>query len=186
MRLLESTRRRPWWVQVVGLVLVPVLVAAGLLAATWDSDARLRQVEAAVVNHDQAVTINGQIVPLGRQLSAELVSSRRQQSFRWVLADEKSARSGLASGRYAAVVTIPREFSEAATSYGTDPTHAHQATIRVETSPQAGIADTALGQSVAQAAAQALNRTLTKTYLENIYLGFSTMGEKFQTVADAA
>ncbi len=186
MRLLENVRRRPWWQQVLGLVLVPALVASGLLAATWGSDSRLHQVEAAIVNLDQPVTINNQYVPLGRQFSAALIDSHRRQNFRWVLANEKSAQEGLAAARYAAVVTVPKNFSAAATSYGTSPTAAHQATIEVQTSPQAGIADTALGQSVAQAAAQALNRTLTQTYLENIYLGFSTMGEKFQTVADAA
>lgn len=165
MRLLENVRRRPWWQQVLGLVLVPALVASGLLAATWGSDSRLHQVEAAIVNLDQPVTINNQYVPLGRQFSAALIDSHRRQNFRWVLANEKSAQEGLAAARYAAVVTVPKNFSAAATSYGTSPTAAHQATIEVQTSPQAGIADTALGQSVAQAAAQALNRTLTQTYL---------------------
>lgn len=186
MRLLENARRGPWWTKVLGLVLVPVLIAAGLLGATWSSDSRLHRVEAAVVNLDEAVTVNDQLVPLGRQLTAELVDSDKEQNFRWVLANEKAAREGMKSGRFAAVVTIPKTFSKAATSFGRAAGEAEQATIRVETSPQAGIADTALGQAVAQAAAQALNRTLTQTYLENIYLGFNEMGKQFQTVADAA
>ena len=188
MRILEKAtgRSRPWWVTALGLVLVPVLVAAGLLAATWNAGSRLHRVEAAVVNLDKAVTVNGQIVPLGRQLSAALVDSERDQNFTWVLADAGHAESGLRSGRYAAVVTIPAGFSAAATSFGGSPDDARQATIDVRTSPTAGLADSALGQSVAQAAAQALNRTLTQTYLENVYLGFGEMGTQFRTVADAA
>ena len=188
MRILEKAtgRSRPWWVTALGLVLVPVLVAAGLLAATWNAGSRLHRVEAAVVNLDKAVSVNGQIVPLGRQLSAALVDSERDQNFTWVLADAGHAESGLRSGRYAAVVTIPAGFSAAATSFGGSPDDARQATIDVRTSPTAGLADSALGQSVAQAAAQALNRTLTQTYLENVYLGFGEMGTQFRTVADAA
>ena len=179
-----TSGKRPWWLTLLGLVLVPVLVAAGLLAATWGSTDRLHKVEAAVVNLDKAVTIEGQIVPLGRQMSAALVDSNRDQNFTWVLADAKHAEAGLRSGRYAAVVTIPENFSAAATSFGS-PDSAKQATIDVRTSPIAGLADTALGQSVAQAAAEALNRTLTQTYLENVYIGFGEMGKQFQTVADA-
>jgi len=110
MRVLEqaTSGKRPWWLTLLGLVLVPVLVAAGLLAATWGSTDRLHKVEAAVVNLDKAVTIEGQIVPLGRQMSAALVDSNRDQNFTWVLADAKHAEAGLRSGRYAAVVTIPR------------------------------------------------------------------------------
>ena len=188
MRSLEKAtgRSRPWWVTALGLVLGPVLVAAGLLAATWNAGSRLHRVEAAVVNLDKAVSVNGQIVPLGRQLSAALVDSERDQNFTWVLADAGHAESGLRSGRYAAVVTIPAGFSAAATSFGGSPDDARQATIDVRTSPTAGLADSALGQSVAQAAAQALNRTLTQTYLENVYLGFGEMGTQFRTVADAA
>ncbi len=188
MRILEraTAARRPWWLTAIGLVLVPVLVAAGLLAATWGASGRLRHVEAAVVNLDKAVTINGQMVPLGRQMSAALVDSKRDQNFTWVLADAKHAEEGLKTGRYAAVVTIPENFSAAATSFGNGPDSAKQATIDVRTSPMAGLADTALGQSVAQAAAEALNRTLTETYLENVFIGFGEMGKQFQTVADAA
>ncbi len=188
MRILEQAKNgaRPWWVNLLGLVLVPVLIAAGLLAATWNASARLHRVEAAVVNLDKAVTVNGQIVPLGRQMSAALVDSNREQNFTWVLADAKHAEAGLRSGRYAAVVTIPENFSAAATSFGGAPDEAKQATIDVRTSPMAGLADTALGQSVAQAAAEALNRTLTQTYLENVFIGFGEMGKQFQTVADAA
>lgn len=186
MSTLSSTMGGRWWAKALGLLLVPVLIAAGLLAATWKSDTRLSKVEAAIVNLDKAVTINGQTVPLGRQLSAELMKADADQNFTWVLADQSNASSGLASGRYAAVVTIPENFSAAATSYAGAASSAEQATIQVSTSPVAGLADTAVGQSVAQAAAVALNQTLTSGYLDKIYLGFNQTGQQFQTVADAA
>ncbi|MCW3159217.1 YhgE/Pip domain-containing protein [Micropruina sonneratiae] len=171
----------------LALVLVPVLVAGGFLWGTWNSGDRLHQVEAAVVNLDEGVTLNDQFVPLGRQLSADLVDSNKEQNFGWVLADEAHAWPGLASGRYAAVVVIPKNFSKAATSYANDdPTTAEQATIEVHTSPVAGVADAWLGNVLANAASQSLNRTLTEAYLDQIYIGFNDTGKQFQTVADAA
>jgi putative membrane protein len=183
---LSSTLGGRWWAKALGLLLVPVLIATGLMAATWNSDTRLSKVQAAIVNLDKAVTINGQTVPMGRQLSAQLISAEEGQNFTWVLADASHASDGLKSGRYAAVVTIPENFSAAATSYAGTASAAQQATIDVSTSPVAGIADTAVGQSVAQAAAIALNQTLTEGYLDQVYLGFNTTGQQFQTVADAA
>lgn len=183
---LKTIMGERWWAKALGLLLVPVLIATGLLAATWNSQKRLSKVEAAIVNLDKAVTIGGQTVPLGRQLSGQLISAEDGQNFTWVLADASHASDGLKSGRYAAVVTIPENFSAAATSYAGAASSAKQATIDVATSPVAGIADSAVGQSVAQAAAIALNQTLTQSYLDQIYLGFNTTGTQFQTVADAA
>lgn len=174
------------WTTLLGLVLVPVLVAGGLLWANWNNDAQLRQVEAAVVNLDEPVTLEGEYVPLGRQLTAALVDSDRVQNLAWELASEDDARQGLATGRYAAMVTIPPEFSAAATSYAGDASEAASATITVETSPVAGLADATLGKVVAQEAAGVLNETLTAGYLDQIYLGFNELGEQFITIADGA
>ncbi len=174
------------WTTLLGLILVPVLVAGGLLWANWNDDERLRTVEAAIVNLDEPVTIEGEYIPLGRQLTAALVDSDRVRNLHWELASEADARQGLATGDYAAMVTIPPEFSAAATSYAGEASEASRATIGIETSPVAGIADATLGKVVAQEAARVLNETLTSTYLEQIYLGFNDMGEQFVTIADGA
>ena len=174
------------WKILTALILLPVLVAGGFLWGTWNASDRLHKVEAAVVNLDEAVTIDGQIIPLGRQLSANLVDGERAENFTWVLADEAHAYPGLTSGRYAAVVVIPKNFSAMATSYAEDAADAGQATIEVRTSPVAGLADGTLGTVIADAAAKTLNETLTTAYLDRIYLGFNDMGEQFETVADGA
>lgn len=180
-----NASRRVTWLSLVGLVLVPVIVAAGFLWATWGADERLDRVQAAVVNLDEGVEIDGQQVPLGRQLVGGLVDSD-VENFTWNLSDADDAADGLASGRYAAVITIPENFSEAATSFGGEADEAEQATIDIETSQVTGIADGALGQTIGQVAVQTLNSELTKTYLDNVYVGFNDIGDQFSTVADGA
>lgn len=184
MTMPTVTGRPLTWKSLAALVLVPLLVASGFLWGTWNADDRLHQVQAAIVNLDEMVEVNGETIPAGRLLAAELVNSDREQNFTWVLADEKSARPGLTSGRFAAVVTIPEEFSAKVTSFGGEPADAEQAMIRVETSPVTGISETALGQAVAHAAANSLNRFFAEEYLKQIYLGFNDMGEQFVDLRD--
>ncbi|MFV0459763.1 MAG: YhgE/Pip family protein [Actinomycetales bacterium] len=177
--------RRVTWVSLLGLVLVPVMLAGGFLWATWDASSRLDRVQAAVVNNDEAVTIEGQIVPLGRQLSGGLIDTE-DDNFRWRLVDTEEADSGLASGRYVAVVTIPKNFSAAATSYAGPAEDAEQATISVQTSEQSAIVDAAVSAQITAVARSTLNTTLTETYLDNVYLGFNETKEQFAQVADGA
>ena len=47
------------WYTLLGLVLVPILVAGGFLLAGVNSDSRLHTVQAAIVNLDEPVTVNG-------------------------------------------------------------------------------------------------------------------------------
>lgn len=183
--LVNSTPAR-WW-SLLGLVLVPLLVAGGFLMAGLTSDHRFGQVRAAVVNLDEPITLNGKYIPLGRQLTANLVDSQRVQNLGWRLDTEANAKAGLANGSYAAMVVIPKNFSAAATSYSkNDAATAERATIELSTSPVAGVADATLGKVVALAAADSLNETLTSGYLENIYVGFNDLGKQFSTMADGA
>ena len=162
-------------------------MAGGFLWATWDFDSRLERVEAAVVNHDEPVRLDGQLVPLGRQLAGGLVEGPEEENFRWTLTDTEDAADGLAAGRYAAVVTIPADFSARATSFSeNDADQAERATIEVQTSEVSGIADPVVGRAVTAAATRALNTELTEQYLNGIYLGFNQLNQQFGTLADGA
>ncbi|MCC6495596.1 MAG: YhgE/Pip family protein [Propionibacteriaceae bacterium] len=174
------------WYTLLGLLLVPLLVAGGFLLAGVNADTRTHTVKAAVVNLDEPVTIEGQYTPLGRQLTANLVDSDRQENLTWVLENEEDARAGLATGSYAAMVVIPENFSAAATSFAKEADEAEQATIQLHTSPVAGVADATLGKLVASEAAMMLNQTLTEGYLKQIYIGFNDMGDQFVTLADGS
>lgn len=178
------TNRAVWW-RIAAAALVPLLVAAAFLAGSWNAGHRTSNVTAAIVNNDQAVTLNDQIVPLGRQLAAAM-ADRDGDNVTWTLTDTAGAEKGLASGEFAAVVTIPKNFSAAATGFSKNGESGDQATIDVRTSPAAGVTDAAIAQQIAGIAADTLNTQLTSTYLDNIYVGFNQMGEQFVTMADGA
>lgn len=192
--------RNPW--RAVAVALLPLMILGLLISALWNPQDRLDTVKAAIVNLDEPVTVNGQTVPLGRQLAAGLVSGGEtadapageaaavpasDASYDWEISDEATAADGLADGTYAAVVTIPEGFSAAATSFsGDDPAKARQATIDVATPDNGRVLDDALAQIVAQTATGVLGSTLTETYVDNVLVGFSTLSEELGKAADGA
>lgn len=180
---LNSHRPLRRW-SLLALVLVPMLLSGVLLGTAWGRDDRLTRITAAVVNQDKAVVVNGQQVPMGRQLAAEIVA-KQSKNITWVLSDPSDAAEGLAKGDYAAVVTIPEGFSAAATSVKS-PDLAHQATIDVQTSPASAVQDAEIAQQVADLAAQSTNAMLTGGYLDKIYIGFNTMGKQLTSIGTGA
>lgn len=189
-RLERRTGGRLGWLSIIGVLIIPLLVAGGFLAATWDSSSRLGKVQAAIVNNDDPVKINHKQVPLGRQLAGSLVDGKGTddgQNFDWQVSDSSDARKGLADGRYAAVVTIPSNFSARATSYNkNNAKHAKRADLDVQTSHRSGITDAAVGRSISSAAIDGVNDKLSRQYLSNLYLGFNQAQSGVQKSADGA
>jgi putative membrane protein len=190
--LLNRMTRRPSGrvsaLNVLGLVMVPLIVAGLLVWGLWNPQDRLQTVTAAIVNNDVPVTIDGQYVPLGRQLSAGLVGGTGEgtTNFNWVLTDTVGAAKGLTSGDFVAVVTIPKDFSAAATSPAGNASDALQATIDVTTSDKSLLVDDAISSAITSTAATLLGRQLTTSYLQNVYLGFNTLSTQLATAASGA
>ncbi|GAA2207313.1 YhgE/Pip domain-containing protein [Nonomuraea monospora] len=177
-----SPVRRTW----AALLLVPLLIAGLLTWAFWSPLSDHGAARAAVVNLDEPVQVGGQTVPLGRQLADNLVHGQDRR-YEWTLTDGDDARQGLKDGRYAAAVTVPGTFSARATSSATGkPLEAAQATLRIETSPGAALADPAISKDVADAAVDALNTQVVETYLDNVYGGFTTLHEQLGKAAEGA
>ena len=184
----RARARRPiTWLTLVGVVLLPVVIGGLLVAALYNPVERLDQVSAAVVNDDEPVTVDGQYIPLGRQLTAGLVSGSDDvdSNLTWTISNTEDAAAGLADGTYSAVVTIPSGFSAAATSTRPGQTP-QQATIEVRTAPDALVVDEAITAQVTQAAASIMGDGLSKAYLENVFLGFTTLGDQLGEAADGA
>ncbi|WP_449276850.1 YhgE/Pip domain-containing protein [Leucobacter sp. GX24907] len=217
-----GTTRRVTWRTVLGLVLVPLTVAGVLLWGLWNPEERLETVTAAVVNLDEPVEVDGQTVPLGRVLAAELIDGGSDDeaesgdadgdagvgasgdlasgggseddaeddgsrtNFDWVLTDADDAAAGLDDGRYASVVTIPENFSSAATSLSDGPESAERANIDVATSDRGRLLDPALSGIVTQTATTVLNQQLGSQFVGNIFVGMTELQSGISDAADGA
>jgi putative membrane protein len=189
-------RARSWkrvtWLTITGVLLLPALIAGLFIAALHNPTGRLDSMTAAIVNEDEPVTIDGQYIPLGRQLGAGLVagSAELDSNITWVISNVEDAAAGLAEGRYAATVTIPAEFSAAATSasrnLGGEDVLPQRAKIQVVTAPNGRVADELILTQLASAAATAMGSALTETTFENLLVGFSTLSDRLGSAADGA
>ncbi|GAA5153071.1 YhgE/Pip domain-containing protein [Microbacterium pseudoresistens] len=186
------TSRPVTWLTVLGVLLLPAAIGGVFVAALQNPTERLEEMSAAIVNLDDPVEIDGQLAPLGRQLSAGLVEGTGDDdsNLTWVISNEKDAASGLADGTYQAVVTIPEDFSASATSAGrsmsgeaVDP---EKATISVTTAPDGRVADGLIANQIATVAASTMGTTLSESTLENVLVGFSTLGDSIGQAADGA
>ncbi len=181
------TRRPITWLTILGVILLPAVIGGILVVALYNPASRLDTMNAAIVNNDQAVTIDGQYVPLGRQLTAGLVegSGDSERNLTWTISNADDAATGLAEGTYAAVVTIPENFSAAATSTRPGETP-ERATIEVTTPPDSLIVDDAITAQITSTAATLTGEQISTAYLENVFLGFTTLGDQLGEAADGA
>jgi len=181
------TRRPITWLTIVGVILLPVLVGGLLVVALYNPTERLDRMSAAIVNEDAPVKVDGKTVPLGRQLTAGLVkgSDTVPSNLDWTISNASDAAAGLADGTYTAVITIPKDFSASATSVS-DGATAKQATIEVQTAADARVVDDAITSTITQTAASVFGQALSKNYLENVFVGFTTLGSKLGDAADGA
>ena len=185
MRLERANSKRPvTWVSLLGLVLIPIIVAAGFILATFNSTDRLDTIEAAIVNNDDGAKVDGETVPIGRQLTSGLVGEE-DKNIHWVITDDEDAEKGMSDGTYAATLTIPEGFSRAVTSVS-DAKSATQTQLDVDVSGTAPAADTQISQSIAEVARTTFNTKMTENYLDKMYVGFNDMGDQMRDLGDAA
>ena len=185
MRLERANSKRPvTWVSLLGLVLIPIIVAAGFILATFNSTDRLDTIEAAIVNNDDGAKVDGETVPIGRQLTSGLVGEE-DKNIHWVITDDEDAEKGMSDGTYAATLTIPEGFSRAVTSVS-DAKSATHTQLDVDVSGTAPAADTQISQSIAEVARTTFNTKMTENYLDKMYVGFNDMGDQMRDLGDAA
>lgn len=189
----RARSRKPiTWLTILGVLLLPAAVGGILVAALQNPTERLESMTAAIVNLDEPVEIDGQLAPLGRQLASGLVegSDELDSNLTWVISNEDDAAEGLADGSYQAVITIPEEFSAAATSAGQAISDgggdAEQATIRVTTPDDGLVADDLITSQIANVAASSMGTLLSEATTENILVGFTTIGDQIGEAADGA
>ncbi|SNR41766.1 putative membrane protein [Haloechinothrix alba] len=175
------------WRTWAGLVVIPVLVLGLLTWAFAAPHGEHDDARAAVVNNDEPVEIDGQMMPIGRELAAKLTQDDDPGGYSWVLTDAEDARSGVDDGSYVASVTIPETFSAHATSTANeDPMEATRALLEIEVSDSAGLADPQASKRSAEEQVDELNREVVQSQLEQIYGAFTEMHDQLGEAVDGA
>ncbi|MCH5465321.1 YhgE/Pip domain-containing protein [Levilactobacillus tujiorum] len=102
------------------IALIPAIYCYLYLSSMWNTYGHTDDIPVAVVNHDRAVTFHGQHIAIGRQLTRSLENS---SSLNFHHLSASTAHRQLKAGKLYLVVTIPRNFSNHATTLLTATPH---------------------------------------------------------------
>ena len=178
-------------------VLVPVTFA-GLITWAWQPAAGSVTVHAAVVNADEGTTVTGGAgttaqLALGREIADGLVargagpSGSVGSAVAWTATDAQGAADGLSSGAYAAVLTVPADFSRAIAAIRAGTSGATPAaTLHLQTGTGGGNVATAVAKSVSDAITASATRDATASYVEDVLLAVSTTQSDITSTASSA
>jgi len=171
----------------IGLMLIPAVLAASFQWTQVDATQNLDRLDAAVVNLDQPVTIDGRLVPIGRVMVEHLTDDSLPVNINWTLTDQQDGEEGLENGKYAALITIPESFSADATSVSLmDPSKLRPAVLDVRTSQAAGVMDPTIGQALSVTIVNAVNNELTNEFLKNVYMQVAPLKADLKRAVDGS
>lgn len=177
----------------VVIMVIPSLYAGLYLASNWDPTGNLDNLRAAVVNLDRGAE---KPAPTGADEDAppeelhagdelvDTVTEKDAAGFAWETADVETAAGGLADGSYAAVLTIPADFSEKLVSAGGD--DPERAELRVATNDANNYVLGQVANTILTGIKAGLNETTTAEYADQIFVGFNDLHDKIAEAADGA
>ncbi|MCQ9369115.1 YhgE/Pip domain-containing protein [Brevibacterium sp. 50QC2O2] len=183
--LLEITRfRRHLLTQLALLtvILIPTVYGGIYLWANWDPTGNSDRLDAAVVNLDEGA--QDPKLDAGRELTEKLTGEDADAGFTWKTTDVDRAADGLDSGKYAAVLTIPANFSRELTSTaGDDP---ERTELKIQTNDANNYLTGKIASVVLGQVRENLNETTTAKYVDQVYVGFNDIHKNMVKAADGA
>jgi len=97
----------------VAIALIPAIYCLLYLSSLWNTYGKVSDIPVAVVNHDVDQHYRGKTIQIGHNLVASLKTSKAMD---YHFVKTSTAHRGLTSGRYYLIVTIPKDFSQNATT----------------------------------------------------------------------
>ncbi len=186
------TSRRRLAVGLALVILVPLAVAGLLTWSLGGAMDRIGSVQAAVVNLDEGGTITlpdgtETTLALGGDLTTTLLAPGAGEGFTWVATDAAAAESGLTDGTYAAVLTIPAEFSRTVAAIRSDTTgSAPQASLGIVTDDASGYALGTVARAVSAAIATSTAQGVTASYVDDVLLAVTDAQARLSSASGTA
>ncbi|MFE7297600.1 YhgE/Pip family protein, partial [Streptomyces sp. NPDC057579] len=163
------------------LLLLPLLYGALYLWSFWDPYGRLDRIPVALVNDDRGADVGGQHIAAGDGIVAGL---RDSHTFDWHQVDAQEAGRGVEDGTYYLSLSIPRDFSRRiASSSGA---HPETGALKVRTNDANNYIVGQISRTVFSEVRAAATAKASRTFLDKIFVSFSTLHGKTEEAADGA
>ena len=160
---------------------IPFLYSIFFLKSVWDPYGSTRNLPVAVVNKDIPVEYQGRKMDVGKQTVDQL---KKNHQLKWEFVSAKKAKYGMSHRKYYAVVTIPKDFSENATTV----LQKHPKTMKLHYETNGSL--NYIGQVIAQTGMTQLNEKIraqvTNAYATVMFKQLHVVGKGMTQAASGA
>ncbi|ASU85380.1 YhgE/Pip domain-containing protein [Nocardiopsis gilva YIM 90087] len=154
----------------IALAVVPLLYSGLYLWSFWDPFGRMDNLPVALVNEDKPVTVEGEPLHAGRDITDELLKGG---DLDWHLVDADEAAEGVSDSRYYVSLTIPEDFSANLASPSEEGATPVPARLEVHYNDANSYIVRELLGAAFKDIQTAAGKTATTDYLKRMFLGFN-------------
>lgn len=163
------------------IILIPSIYTTFFLASMWDPYGQLDKLPVAVVNQDKSVTYKDKKLSVGSELVDQL-KENKELDFHFT--DKKEADTGIHSGKYYMVITIPEDFSKNASTLMDK--HPKKMQLEYSTNPGTNYIASKLSSTALAKIENKVADEVTRTYAETVFEQLGTIGDGMEEGADGA
>lgn len=166
---------------VVVMCFIPLLYSIFFLKSVWNPYGMTENLPVAVVNKDVPVDYQGHQMAVGKQTVAEL---KKNDQLDWHFVSAKKAHQGISHRKYYTVITIPKNFSQNATTVLDK--HPHKMHLTYQTNDSLNY----LGQVVSTIGVNSMNtrirEAVTSAYATAMFKALKTVSHGMRRAANGA
>ena len=160
---------------------IPIMYSGFFLGSIWDPYGQTKNLPVAFVNEDKGAQLNGQALNVGRSVEQKL---KDNHDLGWEFVTKQQADSGVDSGHYYAVVTIPADFSAKAASI--TQSKPQQAVIHYTITPAKNYVGSLISNQAAEKVKASVAEQITQAYAKGVLENINKLGGGLDTAVGGA
>ncbi len=160
---------------------IPIMYSGFFLGSIWDPYGQTKNLPVAFVNEDKGAQLNGQALNVGQSVEQKL---KDNHDLGWEFVTKQQADSGVDSGHYYAVVTIPADFSTKAASI--TQSKPQQAVIHYTITPAKNYVGSLISNQAAEKVKASVAEQITQAYAKGVLENINKLGGGLDTAAGGA
>ena len=160
---------------------IPIMYSGFFLGSIWDPYGQVKNLPVAFVNQDKGAQLNGQTLNIGQSVEQKL---KNNHDLGWEFVNKQQADSGVSSGHFYAVVTVPADFSAKAASITQN--KPQQAVIRYTTTPAKNYIGSLVSNQAAEKVKTSVAEQITQAYAKGVLENIGKLGDGLETAVGGA
>lgn len=163
------------------MFIIPILYGGFFLGSIWDPYGKTSQLPVAVVNNDEAQTVDGKSVHIGQDVVDNL---KQNHDVKWDFVSEDKAKEGINNGHYYMMIELPKDFSKNSTTITSD--NPVKSKLVYTVTPSKNFVGSLISQQVADKVVGNVSRSISNNYAKAVLANIDKIGKGMKTAADGS